>query len=199
MPYQWKCPSCSDVVVGRKNPGRKNVTLRVCLPCVLAHGEMHYRERGVELTRRAAAKMVTPSSPSTWRGVDFQAEANRLVELEICPQHLRDNPITVRVKAVPPSCNFAGMAYYRRRHVDLFVRPSTPESQPFATLVHEIAHVWVGHQYHDDHWRMCAVELVREGYQMEPDCPIDDTISQLDICLEKALHHWWRQHGKAKS
>jgi hypothetical protein len=162
------------------------------MPCVLGNGEMIYRERGPELSRAAAAKMVTPSSPTVWRGVDFQSECQRLVELEICPQHLRNAPPTVRVKPVPQSCGIAGMAYYKRRHIDLYVKAATPTAQPFATLVHEIAHVWVGHQYHDDHWRTCAVELVREGYGQEPNCPIDDTIVQLDICLESALHQWWR-------
>lgn len=199
MAYAWKCPNCGDVVPGRRNPGVKNIEVRVCMNCVLTHGELHYRERGDELPRARRAAKTLPDPPGLWRGLDLQAECDRLVALEICPQHLRDRPPTVTVRR-PPSrtSRLAGCAYPRSRRIHLFATRATSRGCVLATLVHEVAHLWVDHHSHDDYWRMCAVELVREGYGMEPDCPRSDKISDLDECLERALVLWCQQQGLDK-
>lgn len=129
------------------------------------------------------------SSPPVWKGIDLQAEAHRLVQLEIVPAELRVSPPLVHLHLLARNPRIVGYAHYSSGIISLYASRRTGRAEILGTLAHEIAHLWRGEEArHDESWRMALVELVREGFHEEPDMPVSRATWALDVSCETAVH-----------
>lgn len=195
--YTWRCPECEDGQPGQYRP-RPDNPCRVCPSCSLRFGRVVRRFRDGpygKAARRAAPKPIT-----TWAGVDLHAELARLWALEIVGHRVqRPAPrLTLTVRPKRPTRSLA-YACFERREIEIFVWKGLKSAEALATLVHEVAHIVVGKEAaHGEEWRMMLVELVREGYGVEPEFPSYDphSIGALDYSVELALGTWLRRNRR---
>lgn len=183
----WGCPECEDTEDGPRTPA-KDHPCRLCAACTLRLGRFVHRTfRGPAIKRKKRKRYSRP--PVTWEGMDLHAELLRLAEF--CPPTVQANPpalVLKRVKKVPRTM---GWARFVEREIELVVWPACPLGFALAGLVHELAHFCVpGAKHSDDGFRMTMVELVRDGYRVEPAMPKGRRCAQLDHAIEDALVAW---------
>lgn len=189
----WECPECKDEASGPRKPAASN-PCRLCPACTLLRGRFVRRKlRGPG--RRAKPN---PGPRFTWEGMDLQAELARLSEF--CPPEIQERPITLVLKHVPKAPRTLAWARFVQREIELILWPACPLGFALAGLVHELAHFAVpGAMHSDDHFRMAMVELVRDGYGVEPPMPKGRRCAQLDHAIEDCLVAWAKDRkDKAK-
>jgi hypothetical protein len=182
----WQCPECQDATDGPTEPA-ENASCRLCASCTLTFGRLVHRKRRKRPSKRAKAN---PRLQHTWQGVDLAQELRRLVEF--CPERVQARPPSLRVKRVPKVPRTFGWANYTYNLIDIRVWPEAHLGWVLGSIVHELAHFSAGHEtkHSDDLFRMAMVELVRDGYGVEPAMPAGRRIAQLDHSIEDALVAW---------
>jgi hypothetical protein len=121
--------------------------------------------------------------------MDIAQELRRLVEF--CPEHVQARPPSLLLKRVAHVPSTFAWAIYTYNRIDIRVWPECHLGWVLGSLVHELAHFAAPEAKHgDDLFRMAMVELVRDGYGMEPAMPEGRRIAQLDHSIEDALVAW---------
>ena len=180
----WRCPKCQDEEHGPRNAAVDH-PCRLCPSCTLGLCRFVYRDLAGPSRRRKAK----PVPACTWEGMDLQAELTRLTEF--CPPAVRANPLRLLVKYTRKVPTTMGWARFMEREIELIIWADCHLGIVLAGLVHELAHFSVpGAKHSADSFRTAMVELVRDGYGVEPPMPLGRRCSQLDHSIEEALMLW---------
>lgn len=181
----WKCPECKDGVEGPRAPDAED-PCQLCASCTLVLGRFVRRKPTGRTTKRGKEN---PRLQHTWQGTDLHAELHRLAEF--CPEHVRARPPSLVIRRVPIAPRTVGWAKYATNQLELILWPLCHPGWALGGLVHELAHFAVPKAKHgDDLFRMTMIELVRDGFGVEPAMPAGRRIAQLDHSIEDALVAW---------
>lgn len=182
----WECKQCRVRVHGPQYP-QSDDPCRVCPACTLRLGEIVYRKLR---QRSGKAAKANPRLQYMWRGIDLRRELKRLVKF--CPPHVQARPPSldlIHLSIQPPS-NVVAYANFERNRVEVRLWPMCPLGWPLASVVHELAHFSLRDNHHGERFRSAMVELVRDGYGVEPAYPSGRSIMDLDESVEDALTTW---------
>lgn len=180
----WRCPKCKQTVDGPSRPAPDD-PCRLCSSCTLRFGELVHRRRG---RRSKKAPKVNPDLGYMWHGMNLRKELRRLVEF--CPSHVRSRPPSLMIVHGRPQMT-VGWADFMLHRIELLLWPRIDLPAVLSTLVHELAHFChPGKPHSYEPFRMAMVELVRDGYGVEPQMPHGRAIGKLDMAIDAAFVEW---------
>lgn len=150
-------------------------------------GNFIYRKRG---RRTKVAAKQNPRLQYMWLGLDLRRELHRL--LPFCPESVQLRPPALIIKHVSKEPGEVALAEWTRNRIRMVLWPRCPLAYALGTLVHEVAHFCAmpKDEDHGELFRMCMVELVRDGYGVEPAMPDGRDIYALDRSVEDAMLEW---------
>jgi hypothetical protein len=152
-------------------------------------GKLVYRKLRRRLGRVAKKN---PRIKYMWRGIDLYRELHRLVKF--CPPHVRDRPPSLLlIHHLTSPRDVVATADLEWHRMEIHLWPTCSPGWALASQVHELAHFSSPDNGHGDQFRSAMIELVRDGYGVEPDYPSGRSIQDLDRSVEDALATWFCQ------